>query len=291
MDFSQIKPINKGWSEDKKYFLKNNKDEGFLARVSDISKYESKRHEYEIMQQLSKLNIPISQPIDFGKCNNDKNVYSLLSWCDGEEADDKLPLLSFDEQYNLGIEAGKILRKIHSIKAPSTCENWSERFNRKTDKKIKGYKECGITFENDDKIINYIEDNRCYLTNVKQSLQHGDYHVGNMILSPENKLYIIDFNRFDYGDPWEEFNRIVWSAQASPYFATGQIDGYFDGEPPIEFFKLLALYISSNTLSSVYWAITFGEKEVNTMLNQAKEVLMWFDQMKNPIPIWYKSKI
>ena len=55
----------------------------------------------------------------------------------------------------------------------------------------------------------------------------------------------------------------------------------------MEFWRLLALYISSNTLSSVYWAIPFGQDEVNTMLNQAKEVLSWYDNMRNPVPTWY----
>ena len=65
------------------------------------------------------------------------------------------------------------------------------------------------------------------------------------------------------------------------------VNGYFDGDVPLEFWKLLALYISSNTLSSVYWAIPFGQDEVDTMLNQAKEVLSWYDNMRNPIPTWY----
>lgn len=34
------------------------------------------------------------------------------------------------------------------------------RFNRKTNNKIEKYKECGFRFDNDDKIINYIENNR-----------------------------------------------------------------------------------------------------------------------------------
>ena len=61
---------------------------------------------------------------------------------------------------------------------------------------------------------------------------------------------------------WEEFNRIVWCAQAAPAFASGMVDGYFDGDVPMEFWKLLALYICSNTLSSLPWAIPFGEGEV-----------------------------
>ncbi len=38
-----------------------------------------------------------------------------------------------------------------------------------------------------------------------------------------------------------------------------------------------------------YWAIPYGETEVSTMLNQAEEVLTWFDDMTNTIPTWYMS--
>jgi isopentenyldiphosphate isomerase len=101
------------------------------------------------------------------------------------------------------------------------------------------------------------------------------------------ELKIIDFDRYDFGDPWEEFNRIVWSAATSPHFATGQLCGYFGGEPPIEFFKLLAFYISSNTLSSIYWAVPFGSSDLDTMMKQSQDVLRWYDNMRNPIPTWY----
>ena len=56
----------------------------------------------------------------------------------------------------------------------------------------------------------------------------------------------------------------------------------------MEFWKLLALYISSNTLSSLPWAIPFGEKEIQVMQNQAAQVLQWYDGMKNPVPTWYR---
>ena len=79
----------------------------------------------------------------------------------------------------------------------------------------------------------------------------------------------------------------MWCAQTSPLFASGIVNGYFDGDVPLEFWKLLALYISSNTLSSIPWAIPFGEKEIETMLNQAKEVLEWYDNMTNAVPRWY----
>ena len=151
------------------------------------------------------------------------------------------------------------------------------------------YNECPIKYENGEAFLDYISKNRHLLKDRPQTFQHGDYHIGNMMIE-KGKLVIIDFDRYDFGDPWEEFNRIVWCAQAAPYFASGMVDGYFDRNVPEEFWRLLALYISSNTLSSIPWAIPFGEGEINTMIDQAKDVLSWYDSMKDPIPTWYVKK-
>jgi aminoglycoside phosphotransferase (APT) family kinase protein len=290
-NLTKIEQVHKGWSSDKKYYVETIDGRRLLLRISESSEYERKKTEFEMMKQVFSLGVPMSQPLDFGLCNNGRNVYSLFTWCDGEEVETILPKLTEIEQYLLGVKSGEILRLMHSIPAPKDQEEWNSRFNRKTNIKIDKYKVCGIKFEGDDNIIGYLENNRHLLLGRLQCYHHGDYHVGNMVISPEKELSIIDFNRFDYGDPWEEFNRIVWSAAVSPYFASGQLHGYFGGNPPIEFFKLLAFYISSNTLSSIYWAIPFGEKEIGTMINQAKDVLSCFDNMNNPIPTWYIKDI
>ena len=289
--FQKIISINKGWSSDKKYYIETVANEKMLLRIADISEYDKKKHEFEMMKMLAESDLPISQPVDFGICDNGKSVYSLFIWCDGEDAEIVLPKMTETEQYILGVKSGEILRGIHNIPAPFDQEEWGTRFNRKTNMKIKNYNDCGIKLEGDDQIIAYIEANRHLLKGRPQCFQHGDYHVGNMIISPDGELSIIDFNRNDYGDPWEEFNRIVWSAAVSPPFATGQLNGYFNGRPPVQFFKLLAFYISSNTLSSIYWAIPFGEEEVTVMKNQAKEFLTWFDGLKNDIPTWYLAHL
>jgi aminoglycoside phosphotransferase (APT) family kinase protein len=285
--FDKIEQIHKGWSSDKKYYIETVTNEKMLLRIADISEYDKKKSEFAMMKRLAEYGIPMTQPVDFGICDNGNSVYSLFVWCVGEDAEIILPKMTETEQYVLGLKSGQILREIHQIPAPNDQEDWGAFFNRKADSKIKNYQECGIKIDDDDKIISYIEVNRHLLEGRSQCFQHGDYHVGNMILSPEGELSIIDFNRNDYGDPWEEFNRIVWSAATSPHFATGQLNGYFNGRPPVKFFKLLAFYISSNMLSSIPWAIPFGEKDVDVMKNQAKAVLAWYDGMKNPVPTWY----
>ena len=287
MNFVTKEPINKGWSSDKKYCVTDENGTRYLLRVSDISEYDKKLSEFNMMKQVSALGVPMCHPIEFGV--SDEGVYSIQSWIDGEDAGDIIPTLSDTEQYVYGLEAGHFLRIIHSIPAPATQEDWEIRFNRKMDYKIKKYTECPLKYENGQAFIDYINENRHLLKGRPQTYQHGDYHIGNMMIDSNGKLYIIDFNRNDYGDPWEEFNRIVWGAQKSPIFASGMVNGYFDSDVPLEFWKLLALYISSNTLSSLPWAIPFGTDQIEVMVNQAKEVLSWYDNMRNPIPTWYSK--
>lgn len=285
MNFVSKEPINKGWSSDKKYCVTDETGTKYLLRISAFSQEEKKRAEFDMMKQVAALGVPMCRPLEFGTCED--GVYSLQSWIDGEDAEDVIPSLSESMQYAYGLEAGRILRKIHSIPAPETQEDWESRFNRKMDYKIQKYSECPIKYENGQAFIDYIDANRYLLKGRPQCYQHGDYHIGNMMIDEKGTLQIIDFNRNDFGDPWEEFNRIVWCAQKAPIFASGMVNGYFDGEVPEEFWRLLALYIASNTLSSVYWAIPFGQGEIDTMLNQAKEVLSWYDNMQNPVPTWY----
>lgn len=289
--FTKIELINKGWSSDQKYYIETEQGSKLLLRVADISQYDQKASEYALMEQGASLGVPMSQPLELGICGLGKSVYSLYTWCDGEDAEAVLPSLTEAEQYALGVKSGEILRLIHSIPPPKEQEAWETRFNRKTDNKIEKYNACEIKFTGDDKVIDYLEKNRHLLYGRPQCFQHGDYHAGNMVIAADNGLFIIDFNRFDFGDPWEEFNRIVFSAAVSPHFAAGQLNGYFGGRPPQKFFQLLAFYIASNTLSAIPWAISFGEKEIAVMKKQAQDVLTWFDNMNNPVPSWYLEAV
>ena len=280
-------PIEKGWSGDQKYCAVTADGTKYLLRISSIDRLERKRREYEKMSEVAQLGIPMCLPVEFG--TSEEGAYSIQGWIDGEDAEEKVMAMGADEQYRYGLDAGRILAKIHTVPAPEDALDWESRFNAKIDRKIAMYENCDLKYENGDAFLHYLAQNRHLLRGRPQSYQHGDYHIGNMMIDRDGKLNIIDFDRDDYGDPWEEFNRIVWCAEGSPAFASGMVDGYFGGEVPMVFWKLLALYISSNTLSSLPWAIPFGEGEIQVMRKQAAQVLEWYDGMKNVVPTWYKK--
>ena len=281
-------PIDKGWSEDRKYCAVTADGQKYLLRVAPIDRLERKRREYEKMREVAQLGIPMCLPVEFGTC--EEGAYSIQSWIEGVDAEAAIMAMDASTQYRYGVDAGRILTKIHTIPAPADTPSWESCFNAKIDHKIAMYQACALQYEGGEAFLTFLAENRHLLRGRPQSYQHGDYHIGNMMIDQSGKLTIIDFDRDDFGDPWEEFNRIVWCAQAAPAFASGMVDGYFDGEIPMDFWKLLALYISSNTLSSLPWAISFGDREIQVMRNQAAQVLAWYDGMKNVVPTWYHSK-
>ena len=280
--------VEKGWSGDKKYCVTTADGKKYLLRVTTPERAHRFHLGFLRMQEAAKLNVPMCLPVEFGE--SPEGTYALHSWVEGVDAESYIPTLPAEKQYTYGLDAGRILKKLHSLPAPADATPWAERFNAKIDRKIAMYETCPLKYENGERFLEFLAENRHLLSDRPQTYQHGDYHIGNMMVTDSGVLTVIDFDRDDFGDPWEEFNRIVWCAQAAPPFASGMVDGYFDGEPPMEFWRLLALYISSNTLSSLPWAVDFGEREIATMRNQAAQVLGWYDNMKNPIPTWYRNE-
>lgn len=285
-DFSAIVPIYDGWSGDKKYCVKDKNATKLFLRISSSEHFESKKFTYDMMCKLRDLGIPMCMPIDFGLC--DEGVFLLESWIDGNDAGSLVPRLPIDQQYELGFKSGQIQRTIHSISALDV--NWGEEYRLKIHRKMNAFLGCGVSFSGADLMLDYIRKNLHLLNDRPSTLQHGDFHRGNLMISHGN-VYVIDFDRLDYGDPWEDLKAITWDVQLSPSFACGRIDGYFQGDVPNEFWRLLALYICVGTISSIPWAVPFGQGEINTMLDLANEVLHWYGDFSDPVPNWYKFEV
>lgn len=244
--------------------------------------------EYERVKRVSKLGILMSMPIEFGICDNGRKVYSLFSWIDGEDAENALPNFNKSEQYKLGIQSGRILKKMHSIVEPVNQEPWGERYKRKNYRVIERYYNCEINIKNEEKIMRFIKNNMCYLDGRPNTFQHGDYHVGNLIITSDRQIGVIDFNRSSFGDPWEEYDRYIFTWRVSIPFAIGHIHGYFDNNVPDEFFRLMSLYNATNIIASIPWAIPFGEVDINNMLVNADEIYSSYNGFERYIPKWYK---
>lgn len=286
--FVNIELVDKGLSNDKKYCIETADGKRLLLRISEISEHERKRDEFERMQRMDAAGIPLPHPVEFGICNNGKNIYQLTAWCDGENLETTLLTLPEAEQYILGLKAGEILCKIHSVhvsRSDITTEDWNERYSSFIDESIRSFHDCGVQIDGAELIINYFNNNRYLLETRPQCYIHGDYHAGNMMLSADGELAVIDWEILlynNYGDPWKEI-----SMQETPHFSTGMIRGYFNGEPPEDYWRVLAFYTSIGAISSIPWAYYRFPNELESRIKHIADVLKWFDNMNNPMPTWY----
>ena len=193
-------PIDKGWSGDQKYCAVTADGQKYLLRITVPERAHRFYLGYLRMQEAAALGISMCLPIEFGECA--EGTYALHSWIDGVDAEAYIPALPCQQQFAYGLDAGRILRKLHSLPAPADAPEWESRFNTKIDRKISMYEACPLKYENGNAFLTFIARNRHLLSGRPQSYQHGDYHIGNMMIGKDGVLTIIDFDRDDFGDPW-----------------------------------------------------------------------------------------
>ncbi len=278
--------IDLGWSADRKYRAVAADGTAYFLRVSPMERYENRRLQFTHMEKVRDLGIRVCEPVEFGICP--EGCYQLLGWVEGRDAEEVLPTLTGEQRYACGLEAGRMLRAIHTLPAPFEASPWAERCGRKIDAKVAAYKACSLQYEKGDLYLDLLCRERQLVENRPTVWQHGDFHCGNLMFDREMRLTVIDFDREDIGDPWYEFNRIIWDVRVGAEYARGMVDGYFGGDVPEEFWLLLRLYLCQNMISSLPWAMDFGDDEIRTAAENAAQVLQWYDDLKEVVPSWYR---
>lgn len=283
-----VEPLTKGWSRDKKYIL-TSKDEKYLLRVSDISLYDKKKKQFELLQKNEELDINCSRPVEFGKLDEDK-IYMLLTYLEGESAEDVLPRLTNEEAYKLGEEAGRVLQKLHNIPVDTSNLSWKEKYEEKIPRKIKALKECKYKLPLEDFLIDYFVSKSYLMEDRPLKFSHGDFHAGNMIVH-NGKIGIIDFDKNTISDPYDELKPFCWNVFKSEYFESGLINGYFNNKIPEDFFKILKYYSVESLISQLPWSVQFGEEDIKTAYKVYDAMLEWWGNFNLDVPTWYKGII
>lgn len=283
-----VEPLTKGWSKDKKYIL-TSKDKKYLLRVSDISLYDKKKKQFELLQKNEELDINCSRPVEFGKLDEDK-IYMLLTYLEGESAEDVLPRLTNEEAYKLGEETGRVLQKLHNIPVDTANLSWKEKYEEKIPRKIKALKECKYKLPLEDFLIDYFVSKSYLMEDRPLKFSHGDFHAGNMIVH-NGKIGIIDFDKNTISDPYDELKPFCWNVFKSEYFETGLINGYFNNKIPEDFFKILKYYSVESLISQLPWSVQFGEEDIKTAYKVYDAMLEWWGNFNLDVPTWYKGII
>jgi len=290
LTWKSIEKIEKGWSSDQKYKITTDTGEKLLLRISDSSSYEQKEKEYHMIQKFASCGFEMSKPIAFGRSLDGGYVYMLLTWLEGMELSEVLNQLSEKEQYRLGREAGSILRSMHQIPVADSDRPMKTHKEKKL-LQLKRYEESpNLRVDSDETVITYVKKNIDKIWAVPAVYQHGDFHPGNLILLPDHRIGVIDFNRWDVGDPYEEFYKPEsFGIESSIPYCIGQIQSYFNDQVPDGFWGALAVYAAHSSLFSIKWAEKFGQKSVDEMVERYLRSYKNYDGYQKKIPSWYQE--
>jgi len=288
---TKVEKLAKGYSLDEKYVVVQ-EGRKYLLRVGSSDSFEKKKIEFDILQKLKKNHVHSPQPIEIGMLKELNACYTIYSYLEGEDAKLAILFLSKQEQYNIGIDAGKELARLHLYQAPSRMDTWYERAMKKHDKYVEAYKKSGIKIDNEDKILAFIENNKSYLKNRPSTLQHDDFHLENIVVKDKQYVGMIDFNNCDWGDPLHDFVKVaLFNRELSVPFSIGQIQGYFNHKIPENFWRLYSIYVAMVIFSSVVWSLRFAPKQLDEMIERVNNVLEDHKHFELFTPTWYQSKV
>ncbi|GIP32804.1 aminoglycoside phosphotransferase family protein [Paenibacillus sp. J2TS4] len=287
--YQDISPIHKGYSSDHKYCVSFQDGWKYLLRMFDLKQREAKKAEFDVLQKMELYSVKCSKPIEFGSVEPLGKGYMLLSYIEGEDAEEHIGKLPEEVQYKIGADAGIELLKMHQCPAPEPVSGWFDRKYKKHRRYMDQYHACGYKLKEDSKLQSFIDDHIELMKYRPNVFQHDDFHVGNLIIKDQQLAGVIDFNSYDWGDPIHEFLKVgFFSSEVSIPFAIGQMTGYHKGGQPDErFWTLYSLYLAMSIYSSIVWILKVKPEELDSMLEKIYRVLEDHNGFESVKPKWY----
>ncbi len=298
--YTDVSPITGGFSFEQKYLLTGGDATPYLVRIihtphqNDLLK---KQEEFRILSRLRQYSKLVPRTIAFGTTDDRSLCFMILTYCPGNDAEGILASLSDEEQFLLGVEAGRELKRLHGMPAPAMLPEWSCTISAKFKRKCCAFIDKGLDLPDMDlpKITAFVEKNLPGIRSTRQTFLHDDYHPGNLIIQNKKLSGIIDFNRYDWGDPIHDFVKLGYFSRAiSIPFSAGQVDGYHGGSPRPEFWQRYSLYCAMTIVADVLWSALYEEKggvsgEMNRALQRDCRVIADHEQFTSAVPGWYRN--
>lgn len=288
----RVEFLDKGCSDDKKFVLWEKGEPRYVLRLSEANQYERRETELDIMSRLRRREVLCPEPHGSGITQDGQVCYTIVSYIVGEDATDALPLLDENKQYELGVLAGRQLRTIHEIHHPDPDFDWPARRRAKYRSRVEEARQFNLTFHRQADIESYIEKSLGLLDMAPIRFQHDDFHPGNLILNEGKFAGVIDFNRFDWGDPIEDFYKVPWfTTETSVPFAIGQIEGYLSRGPIEDFWKRYNFLVALNLHSSIVYAYKGGwQNGVMHWKSEMVRIIEAHDFETSGPPRWFDSE-
>jgi len=215
---------------------------------------------------------------------DEPNIYTLALWEEGRILSNSLWEESYENYASYLNVAAKNIRKVHDTFVGRTQKHIDESIiNQKLNLEFVDNK-IQLLFKN------YINENIDLLNSRAWTILHGDLHIDNMLLVKKESnidVHFIDLDDVFWGDPYRD---LVYAANLHKsayedlrYYLF--LQAYFDGNVPIEFWKIVNCYsiIKAFDIMAEEILLTHDHKIIFNLQAFIDE----HDGMKEDVPRWY----
>lgn len=287
-DANSILKLNKRFSHDEKYVI----DDHYLLRIFPSEEVNRRKEEFDTINVLAEYSHFVPKGLEFGRLKRADKAYMVLTYLPGEDAEEALKKLTEQEQYSAGFLAGRELKKLHSLSAPSDYPSWYSIKKKKSDNYLREFKALDLDENLKEMLETYIIQKENLMIDRPNKFQHDDFHPSNILINGKSFSGIIDFQRMDWGDPIHDLQKLgFFSKRISIEFTKGIIDGYHeDLHLNDSFWELYTLYSAIHIVSALVWGKKRSQEQYELLLDYSLDVIRDHNHFKCIVPKWYQQE-
>lgn len=283
----------KAGTSSEKYLITANDGSAYLLRLYNADAENNPGLVAELNGRIFSAGIKIPVILETGMSEDGAFWFELNEWVVGRSLDLLLDGLPVVAQYQKGLSAGRFLKIIHSVKGSAICGAGPIPLYERIERAVEQYdilKRKGLPTYKGAAFIQQLMSTPPRAGQPKDRLLHGDYHTGNIIEDTAGDIWAIDWIYGLTGDPIDDFVRIFVSADLHPHFARGQVDGYFSGVPPLEFWAELKFFASLQQLEILSLPLGSLPNGETIWEHQHRIIFDQYSGMRSEIPRFYTIK-
>lgn len=222
----------------------------------------------------------VSSPVEVDAYCNEERVYSIYSFFGGDNLARRLPEFSTSHQHSFGVEAGKQLKKFHSV-----LPKEEDKPNAREDMFIilTRLEEKGIKYNGYEQAVSFLKKYHSLPESRPVTAVHGDFSANALFLDKDLNVGLLPIEKSEYDDPITDL--VTLPDGYSLPFIKGVFKGLFEGQIPKDFFELLNYYSTLKALTDIDKAQT--KEEMRIALARATKVAADYDGYQSSIPVWY----
>ncbi|ULL17155.1 aminoglycoside phosphotransferase family protein [Paenibacillus sp. H1-7] len=199
----------------------------FVVKRSKVEPYSSwLSQEVHVLNGLRSTELPIPEVYRFAEQKNEKQVWALLPFFEGETLRQTLMKeRNTDKKHEIIYHFGAVLSTVHSTPCPdaliSSDSVWLEDMLSKAEYNLTHYSVDGTA-----ELLVMLKMKKPLPT--CQTLIHGDFTIDNVLVNNGKITSIIDWSGGGYGDPRYDLSLAI-RPKPSAFEVQSEIDAFFEG--------------------------------------------------------------